>query len=385
MRIAYCIDNLAGNGGMERMITSKANYLSERFGYEVSIISASQNGRKSYFPIDESVSLIDLRVTIDGSKRSFRLWRKRLEEHLMTHSYDIAISTGGHELGFLYKIKDRSVKIAEYHFSYDTNAYWAQNLYSRRYGKFMAWVIGKYKTIRTRRQASNYKKFIVLSKTDCAKWSRHINNCSFIYDFININPKSVKYDPSIKRVITAGRHDTQKGYDYMIEAWAKVNKIHTDWRLSIYGGGDPTETKEYIRQHSLEDVVDIMGFTDNMEKAYSTASFFILSSRAEGFGLVLAEAQAYGLPVVTFDTPIGPAEIVNDGSDGIVVKRVGDVDGFAEAIIRLIESRQLRIDMSEKAVKNAARFQEDEIIGHWSQLFNHIINAKSNTFPKDEH
>ena len=376
MKIAYCIDNLAGNGGMERMISAKANYLSERFGYEVSIISASQNGRKSYFPLCESVKLIDLGVAIDGSKRSFKLWRKRLEEHLMSQSYDIAISTGGHELGFLYKAKDKSIKIAEYHFSYDTNAYWAQNLYSRRYGKFLAWAIGKYKTIRTRHQASNYKKFIVLSKTDCAKWSKYMNNCSYIYDFININPQSVKYDPSIKRVITAGRHDTLKGYDYMIEAWAKVNKIHPDWRLSIYGGGDPAETKEYIRQYSLEDVVDIMGFTDNMEKAYSMASFFILSSRTEGFGLVLAEAQACGLPIVTFDTPIGPSEIVNDGVDGIIVKNVGDVNGLAQAIIRMIKSPEVRIGMSDAAIKNAIRFQSREIMHNWELLFGQLINER---------
>lgn len=368
MRIAYCIDNLAGNGGMERMITSKANYLSQQFGYDVSIISASQNGRKSYFPLCDDVRLIDLGVVIDGSRQCFKLWRKRLEEHLYSHPYDIAISTGGHELGFLYKIKDPSIKIAEYHFSYDTNAYWAQNIYSRRYGKLLAWTIGKYKTIRSIRQASHYRKFIVLSKTDCAKWSKHINNCTFIYDFINVTPPTVEYDPSMKRVITAGRHDTQKGYDYMMETWAIVKQSHPDWHLTIYGGGDPTETAGYIRQHSLEDVVEIKGFTEDMPAAYSKASFFILSSRAEGFGLVLAEAQACGLPVVTFDTPIGPSEIVNDGLDGIVVPTVGDTKFLAKNIITLIEDENLRIKMSKSAVKNAHRFNRYVIMDQWDNF-----------------
>lgn len=368
MRIAYCIDNLAGNGGMERMITSKANYLSQQFGYEVSIISASQNGRKSYFPLCDDVRLIDLGVVIDGSRQCFKLWRKRLKEHLYSQPYDIAISTGGHELGFLYKIKDNSVKIAEYHFSYDTNAYWAQNIYSKRYGKLLAWIIGKYKTIRTIRQASHYRKFIVLSKTDCAKWSKHINNCTFIYDFINVNPSSVEYDPSIKRVITAGRHDTLKGYDYMMEAWAKVKQIHPDWHLFIYGGGDPTDTESYIQHHSLEDVVEIKGFTNNMGKAYSDASFFILSSRVEGFGLVLAEAQAHGLPVVTFDT-IGPSEIVNDGVDGFIISKIGNTHDFAEKIITLIENETLRVGMSKMAVVNALRFNRDIVMQEWKDLF----------------
>lgn len=369
MRIAYCIDNLAGNGGMERMITSKANYLSQQFGYEVAIISASQNGRKSYFPLCDGVELIDLGVVIDGSRQCFKLWRKRLEEHLYSHPYDIAISTGGHELGFLYKIKDPSIKIAEYHFSYDTNAYWAQNLYSKRYGKLLAWAIGKYKTVRTWRQASHYSKFIVLSKTDCAKWSKHINNCSFIYNFISVNPSPAEYDSSIKRVITAGRHDTQKGYDYMMEAWAKVKQAHPDWHLSIYGGGAPIKTEEYIKRHYLEDVVEIKGFTNNMEKAYSQSSFFVLSSRAEGFGLVLAEAQACGLPVITFDTPIGPSEIVNDGVDGIVVPKVGDTNGLADAVIRMIEKPVMREEMSRAAKHNADRFKEHEIMEIWNQLF----------------
>ncbi|MEZ3590598.1 MAG: glycosyltransferase family 4 protein [Muribaculaceae bacterium] len=376
MRIAYCIDNLAGNGGMERMITSKANYLSQQFGYEVSIISASQNGRKSYFPLCDDVRLIDLGVVIDGSKQCFKLWRKRLEEHLYSHPYDIAISTGGHELGFLYKIKDNSVKIAEYHFSYDTNAYWAQNIYSRRYGKLLAWTIGKYKTIRTICQASHYRKFIVLSRTDCAKWSKHMNNCIFIYDFINVNPSFVEYDPSIKRVITAGRHDTQKGYDYMMEAWAIVKQSHPDWHLYIYGGGDPTETATYIRQHSLEDVVHIMGFTEDMDKTYHDAAFFILSSRAEGFGLVLAEAQACGLPVVTFDTPIGPAEIVNDGTDGFIISQVGNTKIFAKKMISLIENENLRMEMSKNSIKNANRFNRDIIMTRWNSLFISLMRSK---------
>lgn len=376
MKLAYVIEHLANGGGMERMITSKANYLSQQFGYEVAIISASQNGRKSYFPLCDGVELIDLGVVIDGPKQSFKIWHKLLEEHLCSRSYDIAISTGGHELGFLYKIKDNSVKIAEYHFSYDTNAYWAQNLYSKRYGKLLAWAIGKYKTVRTWCQASHYTKFIVLSKTDCAKWSKHINNCSFIYDFINITPSPVEYDPTIKRVITAGRHDTQKGYDYMMEAWAKVNQTHPDWHLYIYGGGDPTETEEYIQRHSLEDVVHIMGFTEDMEAAYRDAAFFILSSRAEGFGLVLAEAQACGLPVVTFDTPIGPSEIVNDGTDGLIIPQVGDTESFALKVNTLIKDTNLRMEMSKNAVKNAKRFNPDMILPEWDKLFTSLIRTK---------
>lgn len=379
MKIAYIIQDIAGNGGMERIVTRKANYLAERFGHEVSIITACQDDRPCRFPLYDSINIVDLGCRYDtkSPKSFYREWEQKLSSYLKSDRYDIVISTGGADLGFVYRIKDDSIKIAEYHFSYDTNRYWANNLYSRRYGKAVARVIGWMKTRRTIRDAAKYTRFVVLSATDCGKWSKRIGNCIHIYNSIDITPSGKEeYNLGSKRVITVGRHDTQKGYDYMIAAWEKVHAKYPDWRLSIYGGGDPTETRQYIRQYNLEDKVEISGFSNDIETEYLGSSFFILTSRAEGFGLVIAEAQACGLPVVTFDTPTGPSEIVNDGVDGYVVPRVGDIEGIADKIIHLIANSEKRRKMSTAARVNATRFNQDAIMNQWDTLFKGLVSNR---------
>lgn len=372
MRIAYCIESMAGHGGMERIISQKASYLTDKYGYDVDIITARQNGSPCPFPLSSKVGLVDLHIKFDqrNIRKAYKDWFAALKRHFYEKKYDIVISTGGKDLDFVHKIKDGSIKIAEFHFSIETIKFWAKKNYPGILGK----ILGIVKTVRTIINASKYEKFIVLSKTDCKKWSKYIDNCIYIYDFINASSSPQIYNPDIKKIITAGRHDLQKGYDYMIKAWAKVSQVYPDWNLYIYGGGNSSKTESYIHEYSLIKTVHIMGFSKDMDNAYTNASIFILSSRSEGFGLVIAEAQACGLPVVTFDTPIGPAEIVNNGIDGIVIKQ-GDTDSFAEAIMQLIESRQLRIDMSKKAIENASRFQKDKIIMKWVRLFNQLTNC----------
>ncbi|MCM1518463.1 MAG: glycosyltransferase family 4 protein [Pseudoflavonifractor sp.] len=378
MKIAYIIQDIAGNGGMERIVTRKANYLAGKLGYEVSIITASQDGRPCRFPLHDTINLIDLhcRYNPNTPKIFYKEWETALSDYLKSDRHDIVISTGGADLGFVHRIKDGSIKIAEYHFAYDTNNYWANNLYSRRYGKTVARVIGWLKTRRTIRNVAKYTRFVVLSSTDREKWDRHIDNCIHIYNSIDIGTTDQPYNVTSKRVITVGRHDTQKGYDYMIEAWAKVHARHPEWRLSIYGGGDPTETRGYISEHGLESNVDIAGFSTDIESEYLKSSFFILTSRAEGFGLVIAEAQACGLPVVTFDTPTGPSEIVNDNVDGLVVDRVGNIEGIADKIIHLIANPEKRRKMSTAARVNATRFNQDAIMSRWDTLFKGLVSNR---------
>lgn len=374
MKIAYVIEHIAGTGGMERLISQKANFLSERYGHDVSIITCCQNGQKPKFPLDPDITLIDFNINLQVNslikkRAKYKDWHRALTMHLLTNKYDIVISTGGADLRFLYKIKDDSIKIAEYHFSFLTNAYWADNLYRRRFGKIISWLIGQYKNWRTIRDASHYVRFIVLSATDCSYWSKYLNNCEYIYNFINTETvRSTNYVLESKDIITVGRHDTQKGYDYLLSAWEKVHIKHPDWHIYIYGGGDYFETKNIIDKKGLNESVYLMGFNDKIEYEYHKFSFFVLTSRAEGFGLVIAEAQAKGLPVVTFDTPIGPAEIVNDNIDGLVVPQVGDTETLAAKMSYLIENPHVRLNMSKKALSNSRRFNNETIMSKWNNL-----------------
>lgn len=377
MRIAYCIESMAGKGGMEKIVSQKANYLSDKLGYTVDIITARQGNNKCPFFLSQNVQIIDLGVPFNSGgsrfqKSPYKKWHKKLEEYLYNSDYDIVISTGGKDLDFLYKINDSSVKIAEYHFSFNTIGYWEKNRRKNIIGK----IIGQIKTFRAILNAAKYDRFVVLSNSEYILWSRFLRNCEYIYNSIDIPPTECPYQPNSKIVITAGRLDPLKGHDYLIQSWKYINEKYSDWKLHIFGEGNTTKLQQLIDKLGLQNSISLLGHSNNLPREFCDASFFVLSSRIEGFGLVIAEAQACGLPVVSYDTPTGPAEIINNNIDGILVAEVGDIQGLSSAIELLIKSPNIRKDMSTKAKINAQRFDKSRIMDKWDKLFKELVSNR---------
>ncbi|TDE18847.1 glycosyltransferase family 4 protein [Actinomadura sp. 6K520] len=171
-----------------------------------------------------------------------------------------------------------------------------------------------------------------------------------------------------KLVVAAGRMVWIKGYDLLIGAFAKVVEKHPEWRLRIYGQG--VRREELLRKATrlgLYNNVLLMEPTDDMEGELAKASILAMSSRAEPFGMTIIEAFACGLPVVGFDCPRGPREIINDGHDGFLVPPQ-DTDAFAETLIRLIDDEELRHRMARNALASAERFDIAAVAGLWEKM-----------------
>ena len=171
-----------------------------------------------------------------------------------------------------------------------------------------------------------------------------------------------------KLVVAAGRMTRQKGFDRLVDAWALVAPDHPDWRLEIYGSGDTSRLQKQVDRLGLGGSVHLMGRTSELWDVMSLASMYVMSSRFEGFPMVLLEAMGVGLPVVSFDCPTGPRDLIDDGANGYLVPD-GDIPSLARRIGDLIESPDTRRSMGAAAKKTAEGFSPDSLAQRWEELF----------------
>jgi glycosyltransferase involved in cell wall biosynthesis len=181
------------------------------------------------------------------------------------------------------------------------------------------------------------------------------------------DPPTAAHDA--RRVVAAGRMSPQKGFDMLIEAWATVSAKHPDWTLTIYGKG-PWRTTLADRRDALglRDVIELPGLTNRLDAELGASSMFVLSSRFEGLPMVLLEAMSCGLPVVSFDCPTGPGEVIDDGVNGRLVPP-GDVDSLAATLIELIEEPARRHAMGAAAYASSGRFFMPSVREAWERFF----------------
>ena len=179
--------------------------------------------------------------------------------------------------------------------------------------------------------------------------------------------------PESKVVVAAGRlNSPQKGFDLLIEAWKPVTAAHPDWQLRIYGRGHlRAALKRQVADAGLADEVFLMGATRDLGAALAQGSVFVLSSRYEGFGIVLVEAMSKGMAVVSFDCPRGPGEIIDDGHDGVLVPN-GDVAALSRALLDVVGDEERRRALGAAAVQSARRYDPAVVGKDWVSLIDEL-------------
>ena len=378
-KIVFCTPALYSAGGVERVVSYKASYFAEQLGYDVTVIVTEGRGRECYFPLSEKVKVINYELGFEELwKASFikkvflyltkqRQYKRLLKAELMRIRPDFTISMLRREINFLTDIHDGSKKIGELHVNranyrnFEANeANGLKQLFAKLW---MRSLVGKLKCL---------DQLVVLTDKSKASWPE-LSNVTVIPDPIPMPiPLSVS-GLHAKRVITIGRYAYQKGYDLLLHAWAEVEKRCPDWTLDIYGQGDQTEYRELMADLGIDtNRCHLNGPVEDVTKTYLDSSIFVLSSRFEGFGLVLVEAMACGLPVVSFDCPAGPDEIITDGTDGLLVSS-GNIHDLAEKLMTLMADEKLRCRLARQARLSAQRYSMASIANQWKMLFDQLM------------
>ena len=381
MKIIYCHCNVHNPGGMERVLLNKVTYLVERLGWEVVVITTDQKGREPFYAFPQQVRMIDLGInyTDDNGKNPWSkiagyLWRKnlhkkRLTEVLMREKADVVVSLFPSESSFLPEINDGSKKILELHFN---------KFFRLQYNRSgLLGLIDRWRTREDDRLVRKFDKFVVLSNEDCGYWG-DLSNIEVIPNAALISGSDYATTES-KRVIAVGRLDYQKSFDRLIEAWALVQQTdkYSDWSLDIFGQGEWRDMlQQMIDERGLQDRVTLNKPTKDIAKEYASSSMLVMSSHYEGFPMVMIEAMACGLPVVTFDYKCGPRDIIDHEINGLLVKD-GDIEGLAKAMISMMRDDAARKRMGENAKKVVETYSEEAVMKQWIELFNTLVERRA--------
>lgn len=366
MKIVYCIQSLTAAGGMERVLINKANYLADILGEEVSIITTDQGGASPFYPVSRRIKCFDLGINYcdnTGNKLGVRLrkkhlHRKRLKKLLTELRADIVISLFKKEADFLYKIKDGSKKILEFHFS---------RFYRLQHTSGWRILWKKILLKKDKYLASKYDKFVVLTEEDRGLWGKAGNIC-VIHNACDFQTE--KYaDWDVKRVIAVGRLDYQKGYDRLIAIWKQIHTAFPAWTLEIFGEGEEREELiRQVRESGLESVVTIHEPVSDIREEYCKSSVYVMTSRFEGMPMVLIEAMACGLPVVAYACQCGPREMIQNGENGFLIEE-GNEKEFVQKLSLLMQDRELRAAIGKRAADRTSRFSKENIMRQWTELF----------------
>ena len=352
-KIAFVLGNISLGAGTERAVTNLANAFSRDENNQVFIVSInSEDKDKPYYPLEKGIKVIHMNAG-KGSKIQRLLGYYgivgQLNKIMADNDIDYVLGTT-HAFNILLSfLKGKVRKIGCEHMSYNACPKVSQIIRKNRYKHLDAVVL------LTQMDREHYD-FLPSEKT-----------------FVIPNIRSFQPDkPAVldnKRIITVGRLDSQKGYDILVELAPDLKERIPDWKIDIYGSGTmKQQLEDRIKELGIQDFVFINEPVKEIREEFEKSSMYLMTSRFEGLPMVLLEAQACGLPIVSFNCPEGPADVINDGEDGYLIDDFNKEE-LVEKTARIALDEQLRKKMGANAFKRSDRFSEESILKKWYSCF----------------
>jgi len=370
MRVVYNTDRIYLHGGIEKVMATKVNYFANHPNFEVYIVTTEQQNKLPCYFLDSKVKLIDLSINYNRNRSYFSIAnliraikhffrQKRLYIQLQP---DVIISPNYNFdhfwLPFIIPKKTKLIK--ELHSSryQEPQQRKQKGFLNKCYWKLQDWI------------ESKYHKVVVLNKDEALY--RPGSNLLVLPNPVEPNENKAKLVS--QKVIAAGRISPVKKYDHLIKAWKLVYEKQPEWELHIYGdayGSALDELNILIDKLDLASVVQLLPSVDDLTHTMLDYSVFAMSSETECFPTVLLEALSVGLPIVSYDCPNGPKNIIKDHEDGLLVPE-RNIKLLAKSLNLLIKNDSLRKEMGTKAKENCKRFHTDQIMAQWVEALKSI-------------
>ena len=379
MRIVYVTDSFAICGGIERVLTDKMNYLSSKYGYDVVLMTLYHGPHMFPFALNVGIKHFDINVRLNeqyeyrGLSRFYKRWKLkglikcRLASAVLELKPDVLVCVKYEFVDLLCAIKGNIPLVVESHTLCN-----AENIE-------ITSIFRKMHMQKVKRRIRDVDAVVALTDGDASDWRKINSNVFVIPNVVYLNEDASFATCQSKSVIFVGRLSKQKNVSSLLNIWEKAYLSYPDWELHIYGEKGDVEDCIYNRLIMAKDIGVVIHkpVRNQMLEEYKKHSILVLTSSFEPFGLVLPEAMSCGVPVVSFDSPYGPASIISDAKDGFLISNNNE-DLFVKRLCQLMSDVSLRREMGKRAIVSSRRYAEDSIMPLWKKLFEELINKNPN-------
>jgi glycosyltransferase involved in cell wall biosynthesis len=359
-KLLYITPRIDGSGGLQHVFSIKTNYLQKHYGYDVTIVTTNAKSAQNFFDFS-GIHQISMKLKSRGLLYLLEYVRV-VKNQIEVLKPDVLIVVDNGWKGFFLPFFLRKMNVKIVFEQHGFRFYEAIELKLSFFEKHKLSFLNRV----TNYTMSFVDAMVVLTESSKKQWK--VKSVHAIPNPLWIENPTLNTLEN-KAVISVGRQEFVKGYDLLLHIWEKINLKYPDWKLHIYSDYNPVlKLNELAQELNLQNSVVFHEPTLEIEKVYTTASIYLMTSRHEGFGMVLLEALASGLPCVAFDCPTGPATLIQNNFNGYLIKPF-DLDNYTEKVITLIEDTELRRKFGENGKQSTQKYQLSVIMEQWHQLF----------------